>query len=133
MSRKSWVEKSILFVNFLLRSADLSPCEEVEVTEAGHDEDRRGQQGVESPGCLLRHPVLQPPVGGLGGDSPGHALQCDAQEVEEGPDEDKVHGAVPHVHEGEADGAAEQLEDEARGQGGDDREVDVAETGKGSE
>ena len=40
---------------------------------------------------------------------------------------------MPHVHEGEADGAAEQLEDEARGQGGDDREVDVAETGKGSE
>ena len=40
---------------------------------------------------------------------------------------------MPHVHEGEADGAAEQLEDEARGQGGDDGEVDVAETGKGSE
>ena len=33
---------------------------------------------------------------------------------------------MPHVHEGEADGAAEQLEDEARGQGGDDGEVDVA-------
>ena len=87
---------------------DLSACEEVEVAEAGHEEDGRGQQGVESPGCLVRHPVLQHPVGRLGGDSPGHALQGDAQEVEERPDEDKVHGAVPDVHEGEADGAGEQ-------------------------
>ena len=105
---------------------DLSPGEEVEVAEAGHDEDRGGQQGVESPGGLLRHPVLQPPVGGLGGDSPGHALQCDAQEVEEGPDEDKVHGAVPDVHEGEADGAAEQVGEERGREVGNNRQVDVA-------
>ena len=88
---------------------DLSACEEVEVAEAGHEEDGRGQQGVKPPGRLLRHLVLQLSVGGLGGDGFGHALQGDAQEVEEGPDEDKVHGAVPDVHEGEADGAGEQV------------------------
>ena len=91
---------------------DLSACEEVEVAEAGHEEDGRGQQGVKSPGRLLRHPVLQLSVGGLGGDGFGHALQGDAQEVEEGPDEDKVQGAVPQVNEGETDGAAEQLGEE---------------------
>ena len=64
---------------------------------------------MEPPGSLLRDLVLQPPVGRHGGDSPGHALQGDAEEVEERPDEDKVHGAVPDVHEGEADGAGEQV------------------------
>ena len=82
---------------------------------------------MESPGCLVRHQVLQPPVGGLGGDSPGHALQRDAQEVEERPDEDKVHGAVPDVHEGEADGAAEEVGEERGWQVGNNRKVDVAE------
>ena len=101
--------------------ADLSAGKEVEVAEARHDEHRGGEDGVEPPGCLVRHPVLQPPVGGLGGDSPGHALQRDAQEVEERPDEDKVHGAVPDVHEGEADGAAKQLGEERDWQVGDNR------------
>ena len=67
---------------------------------------------MKSPGCLVSHLVLQPPVGRVGGDSPDHALQGDAQEVEERPDEDKVHGAVPDVHEGKADGAAEEVGEE---------------------
>ena len=82
---------------------------------------------MEPPGSLLRHLVLQPPVGRHGGDSPGHALQRDAQEVEERPDEDKVHGAVPDVHEGEADGAAEEIGEERGWQVGNSRKVDVAE------
>ena len=76
---------------------------------------------MESPSGLLRHPVLQPPVGGLAGDGPGHALQGDAEEVEERPSEDVVHGAVPHEHEGEADGAAEELGEERGREIGDNR------------
>ena len=76
---------------------------------------------MESPSGLLRHPVLQPPVDGLAGDGPGHALQGDAEEVEERPCEDIVHGAVPHEHEGEADGAAEELGEERGREIGDNR------------
>ena len=113
--------------------AHRGPGEEVEVAEAGHDEERRGEQRVQPPHHAPGQLRLERAVEGVRGQGAGRRLQRDPEEVEDGPDEDEVERAVPHVHEGEADGAAEQLEDEARGQGGDDGEVDVAETGKGSE
>ena len=114
------------FPNIRESGPDLRAGKEVEVAEAGHDQQGRGQECVESPRHLWRHSVLQPPVAGLAGHHPGHALEADAQEVEEGPDEDEVHGAVPHEHEREADGAAQELGEEGGRQEGDDWKIDVA-------
>ena len=107
--------------------SNLGSSEEVEVTETRHDQEGRGEKGVKSPGHPLRQPVLQLPVARQGVHSLGQALQCDAQEVEERPDEDEIHGPVPDVHEGEADGAAEQLGEERGGEEGDDGYIDVTE------
>ena len=100
--------------------AHTGASEEVEVAETGHDEEGRGQHRVEPPDHLARHPLLEAEVGRVGGRRPGQALQRDAEEVEERPDEHKVHRPVPHIHEGEADGAAQELEDEGGGEEGDD-------------
>ena len=66
------------------------PGEEVEVAEAGHDEQRRGEQRVQPPHHAPGQPRLERAVAGVRGQGAGRGLQRDPEEVEDRPDEDEV-------------------------------------------